>query len=213
MCIRDSYGLDAATPSQPFCTDEDRMSSAECDVWDNTATPLTSDLQPRYQAKIRGLMTGANQLQFADLHRVTRYVRGPASEAQRLEAFNVMMADAAPPLSAEVVALSANAAAYADLVAMVVLANLYLDPVEYRDEVQVNPAIADAAFRTRVIAVAKDILIDSDKHRSFEARRVAIDTLKALQHYEAYQALVEARVPLAAERATYTCLLYTSRCV
>jgi hypothetical protein len=50
--------------------------------------------------------------------------------------------------------------------------------------------------------VAKNELVNSDHVRGFDQRRVAVDVLKALKSYDAYQALLEARGPLATERAT-----------
>lgn len=200
------YGLEASPPAQPFCTDEARSTLATCDIFDTGAAPLAGDLAPKYQAKVRAFIAGTGGFGYPDLHRITRYVRGPQDEAQRLEAFNVLMADLAPPLKPEILALGADAAGYADLLAMVALSNLFLDGVQYRDEIQVNPALADATFRARVIAVAKDLVVNSDRQRSFDARRVAVDVLKRLQTYDAYQALLEAKAPIAAERATYSAL-------
>ena len=200
------YGLEASPPAQPFCTDQTRSMLATCDIFDTGATPLSGDLAPKYQAKVRALMAGTGRFGYPDFHRITRYVRGPKDEAQRLEAFNVLMGDVAAPLKPEVVALGPDAAAYADLLAQLALSNLFLDGVQYRDEIQVNPALGDAAFRARVIAVAKDIIVNSDRQRSFEARRVAVDVLKRLQTHDAYTALLEAKAPIAAERATYSAL-------
>ncbi len=201
--VRFLYGLDATPPSQPFCTDESRSALATCDIYDRGANPLATDVAPRWQSQVRAQLAQTRSLTFGDIHRITRYVRGPQDEAQRLEAFNALIGDVAPPLQPAITGLSPNAAAWADAVAQIVLSNLFLDGAEYRDELQVNPSLVDATFRARVIAVAKGILTNSDRQRSFEARRTAVDVLKRMQTYDALQALIEAKAPIAAERATY----------
>src|SRR5690606_10880678 len=154
---------------------------ATCDIWDTGPNPLTTDVAPRWREQVRGFIAGTGSLSYRDIHRVTRYVRGPQDEAQRLEAFDALLGDVAPPLQPAVTGLAPDAAAWADLLAQLVLANLFLDPVDYRDEMQVNPALGDAAFRARVIEVTKSILTNSDGNRSFEARRTAVDVLKRMQ--------------------------------
>lgn len=204
--VRYLYGLSITAPSQPFCTDEQVSQFADCDRWDSTSNPLTQDHAPRFQSAVRGLMAGSADLTYGQIWTMTRYVRSPATEAQRLEAFNLFMGDVAPPVRPEITALGANANFWADQLAAMFLANLFLDPAGYRDEIAVNPALNDATFRARVIAVAKGILVNSDKIRGFDTRRVAIDVLKALQTYDAYQALLEARPVLVAEKAGYNAL-------
>ena len=204
--VRYLYGLDAAPPSQPFCTDEDTLTDAECDRWDTGATPLTTDLGPAFTAKVRQNLSETRGLTYADIHAITRYVRAPKNEAQRLEAFNVLMGEVAPPLRADVIALGPNATAWADLLAGAFLQNLFVDQAAWRDPVAVNPALYDPAFHARVVEVTKNILVNSDKQRTFERRRVAVDVLKAMQSYDAYNALVTARASLVSERATYSAL-------
>jgi hypothetical protein len=204
--VRFLYGLDANPAPQPFCTDEDTLVDAECDRWDFSATPLTTSVGPAFADKVRQNLTEVRGLTYADIHTVTRYVRAPKDEAQRLQAFNLLMADVAPPLRADVVALSPNAAAWADLLAGAFLQNLFVDPAEWRDPVAVNPQLNDPTFHARVVEVTKNILVNSDGHRTFERRRTAIDVLKAMQSYDAYNALVTARASLVSERARYNAL-------
>lgn len=204
--VRFLYGLDANAATQPFCTDEDTLVDAECDRWDYSATPLTTSVGPAFAEKVRQNLTETRGITYADIHTVTRYVRAPKDEAQRLQAFNLLMADVAPPLRADVVALSPNAAAWADLLAGAFLQNLFVDPAEWRDPVAVNPLLNDPAFHARVVEVTKNILVNSDGHRTFERRRTAIDVLKAMQSYDAYNALVTARASLVSERAGYNAL-------
>ncbi|MCC6336211.1 MAG: zinc-dependent metalloprotease [Myxococcales bacterium] len=201
--VRYLYGLDTAPASQPFCTDEDTWVDASCDRWDTGANPLATDLGPAFTAKVRQNLAETRGLLYADIHTITRYVRAPGSEAQRLEAFNLLMGEVAPPLRADVLALGPNAEAWADTLAVAFLQNLFVDPAEWRDPIAVNPSLADATFRARVAAVAKDMLVNSDGHRFLANRRVVVDVLKAMQTDEAYDALVTARVALVAERARY----------
>lgn len=204
--VRYLYGLDAAKATQPFCTDEDRAVDAECDIWDSSATPLTTVLGPAFTAKVRANLSETRGITYGDIHTLTRYVRAPKDEAQRLEAFNLLMGEVAPPLRADVVALSPNAAAWADLLAGAFLQNLFVDPAAWRDDVGVDPLLTDPTFHARVVEVTKNILVNSDGHRTFERRRTAIDVLKAMQSYDAYNALVTARAALVTERAGYNAL-------
>ena len=202
--LRQLYGLSPDAPPQAFCTDEDTAVDAQCDRFDTTANPLTDDVAPRFTAKVRaGLGGDASAMTYETLWSLTRYVRGPASEAQRLEAFNALMADVAPPMPAHVTALGAQAEAQADAYAQVFLRNLFVDPATHRDAVRVNPAMTDPAFVARSVEVAKNILLLSDGKRSFASMLVMIDVLKAMQHPEALAALRSARDALAASRASW----------
>jgi len=201
--LKQLYGIDPAGPTQPFCTDEDRRTDAQCEIFDSGATPLTTDVGPAFTAKVRGLLAERSGLTYGDIWAVTRYVRGPADEAQRLEGFNVLLGDVAPPMRPEITALGANANAWADVLAGLFLQNLFLDPAGYRDPIGLDPLVTDPTFRARAVAVTRGILVNSDKVRSFERRRIAIDVLKAMQTLDAYQALIDARASLMTERATY----------
>jgi hypothetical protein len=198
------YGLSQAAPTLAFCTDQHTVVDAACDRFDATSDPFTLDVGPRFTAAVRAQMAGAGSLSYGDIWSVTRYVRAPADEAQRLAAFDLLMGQVASPLPADVPALGANATLYADILSAAFLSNLFLDPAVYRDETQVNPALNDPTFRARVIAVTKSLLVDGT--RSFESRRVMVDVLKSLQTYDAYQALLEARAALQTERAGYNAL-------
>jgi hypothetical protein len=201
--VRYLYGLDPNLPSQPFCTDESRAVDAMCDVDDTGGDPLTTDIGPTFTAQLRdGLVNGT--LTYPEVWRVTRYVRGPNGETQRLQALNVLLADVAPPVQPAITALGPAANQRVDLYAALLLANLFIDPPAYRDEIQVSPALQDDAFRGRVIEVAKNVLTNSDGIRSFEMRRIAVDVLKALQTNDAYQALLDAKTAVTNERATVT---------
>jgi hypothetical protein len=148
-------------------------------------------------------LKGEAGLTYGSLWSVSRYVRAPASEAQRLEAFNALIGDVAPPLRSDVIALGPNAAAYANFYNAVLLLNLYTEPAQARDEAQVNPALDDPAFRARASAVAKDSLMGSDGQRSFDTMRVMVDVLKEMQHGDALVALNQARATFAANRNSY----------
>jgi hypothetical protein len=202
--LRQLYGLTAEAPPQAFCTDEDTLVDAQCDRHDRGANPLVDDVGPTWRGLVREQLAERQGVQFADVHRITRYVRGASSEAQRLAAFNALVADLAPPLSDEVKALGPNAAAWANLLNAAVLQNLFVDPAPYRDPIAINPPLADPAFRARVIAVAKDSLMSSDGLRSFETMRVMVDVLKAMQHPDALAALTSARAFFVTNRAAFS---------
>ncbi|MDP1825458.1 MAG: zinc-dependent metalloprotease [Archangium sp.] len=196
--VRLLYGLSTAAPTQAFCTDEDTLTDAQCDRFDATANPLTNQLAPRYRQLLRDTLAERSQLTFAQIFAITRYVRGAANEQQRLEAFNVLIGDVAPPLAPDVIALGPNAAAWANQYNAALLQNLFVAPVEYRDPVAVNPAVNDPAFRARVLEVVRNSLLSSDGYRSFDTMRTMVDVLKAMQHGDAFAVLTEARNALAA---------------
>ena len=197
------YGQSTTAPPQAFCTDDGTVVDAQCDRFDATTNPLTLDLAPRFRDAVRATMAGGPQLTFAQLFSITRYVRGPATEPQRLEAFNALMSEVAPPLRADVIALGPNAAGYANFYNAVFLLNLFAEAPERRDEIRINPSVQDPAFRARVIDVVKNSLLGSDNQRSFETMRVMVDVLKAMQHGDALVALNEARASLIANRAAW----------
>lgn len=201
--VRFLYGLSTTPPSQAFCTDEDTLVDPQCDRFDTTANPLTNDLAPRYQRFLREAMAERSQLTYGHLFPLTRYVRGAANEQQRLEAFNALIGDVAPPLKPEVTALGPNAAAYANIFNAILLTNLFVAPAGYRDSIGVNPSLNDAAFRARVIEVTKNSLLGSDGNRSLETMRMMVDVLKAMQHGDALIALTDARASFAASRNNY----------
>jgi hypothetical protein len=194
------YGLSSQPAAQAFCTDEQRGWDAECDIFDSSATPLTTDVGPKFTAAVNAQLSLKGSLTYGRIWTVTRYVRAPKSEAQRLEGFNVLMGQVAPPLPAGVPAMSASATAYADWLAGAFLSNLFLDPTYYRDEVGISPSLLDPTFRARAVAVSKGILTNGDGVRSFESRRIAVDVLKAMQVADAYQALLDSRATLLAQR-------------
>lgn len=197
------YGLSPTAPTQAFCTDEDTLSDAQCDRFDTTANPLTNDLAPRFKQQLRDSLAERSQLTYGQIFAITRYVRGAANEQQRLEAFNALIGDVAPPLAADVTALGPNAAAWANLYNALLLENLFLAPQGYRDDIAVNPPLYDAAFRARVVEVAKNSLLGTDGNRSLDTMRTMVDVLKAMQHGDALTALASARATFAANRNSY----------
>lgn len=201
--VRFLYGLSTTAPTQAFCTDEDTRVDAQCDRFDSTANPLTNDLAPRYQAQLREALAERAGFTYGQVFPLTRYVRGAANEQQRLEAFNALIGDVAPPLKPELIALGVNAAGWANVFNATLLSNLFLAPVEYRDELGVNPLLNDPAFRGRVIEVTKNSLLSSDGYRSLDTMRTMVDVLKAMQHGDALIALTDCRAAFAAQRNNY----------
>ncbi|MDP2272702.1 MAG: zinc-dependent metalloprotease [Archangium sp.] len=197
------YGQTTTAPSQAFCTDDSTLVDAQCDRFDSTSNPLTLDRAPRFRAQVRHSLATGQDLTLPDVFALTRYVRAPVSEAQRLEAFNALVSEVAPPLRADVLALGPHARAIADIYNALFLTNLFLDPAARRDEIGVNPYLEDPAFRARVIEVAKNSLLSSDNQRSFETMRLMVDVLKAMQHADALAALNSARASLVATRPNW----------
>lgn len=200
--VRYLYGLDAQLPTQPFCTDEDTTVDATCDRFDVGSAPLSTDIAPRFQAAARRAFTG-QPMDARAVYAVTRYVRAAPTEVQRLEAFNILVGDTAPPMKAEVIALDTYANRYADYFNAVFLLNLFKETREYRDEIAVNPPMFDPAFSARVVTVARESLLSSDNQRSFETMRMMVDVLKAMQTADAYVALTTARSYFSTNRNSW----------
>ncbi|PZR12002.1 MAG: hypothetical protein DI536_16900 [Archangium gephyra] len=200
--VRYLYGLATTPPTQPFCTDEDTLIDAACDRFDTGSNPLTTDIGPRFQAASRAAFKG-QPLDARAFYAVTRYVRAPATEAQRLEAFNILIGDTAPPMRADIIALDTYANRYADYFNAVFLLNLFKEGPEYRDEIAVNPAFNDPAFTARAVTVARESLMSTDTQRTFDTMRMMVDVLKAMQNADAYVALTTARSYFATNRNSW----------
>ncbi len=198
------YGLSPFPPSSDFCTDEDTVVDSACAQFDAKANPLTDDATPAFKRAARSFISAGNGLSYWAIWGVSRFVRAPKDDAQRIEALNALMSDVAPPLSPEVLALSPTAAAHADYLAALLLQNLFTSTWQYRDEITLNPAMTDPAFAHQVAAMAKNIMINSDGHRSLDTRYSMVAVLKEMQSVAAYQALVSGRAALVTERAGYT---------
>ncbi len=201
--VRFLYGLSTEKPKQAFCTDEDTLIDASCDRFDVGTNPLV-DLGARFQTKVRKAISGKRDLQTQDAWPLTRYIRAPSSEAQRLEAFNLLIADTAPPLKPEIVALTPSAWAYADFYNASLLVNLFASPVAYRDPIGAAPLMNNVAFRSRVVEVARNSLKSSDNYRTGLTMRSMVTVLKEVQQTDAYLALGDARAHFASIRANQT---------
>ncbi|MGV3619481.1 MAG: hypothetical protein ACO1OB_01615, partial [Archangium sp.] len=200
--VRSLYGLDATPPPQPFCTDEDTLVDAACDRFDVGNNPLTTDIGPRFKAASLAAFKG-QPLDARIVYGVTRYVRAPQTEAQRLEAFNILIGDTAPPMRADIIALDTYASRYAEYLNAAFLLNLFKETREYRDEIAVNPAFNDPAFTARVVTVARESLMSTDGQRTFDTMRMMVDVLKAMQNADAYVALTTARAYFANNRSSW----------
>lgn len=197
------YGLSTTASSNAFCTDDGVALSAACDRFDEGADPLTTQHIPAFKKKMTATFKREADLSYGEMFTLTRWVRGPSSEAQRLQAFNALVEDTAPPFKPEVLALGPSARAVGDLYNASFLLNLFVDAPAYRDEIGVDPLLQDDAFRARVIQVVSNQLTSSDNQRSFETMRPMVDVLKAMQHNDALAALLNARAFFVANRASY----------
>ncbi len=153
------------------------------------------------KAQVRSFLTTNWGLTYQGMWAVTRFVRAPATDAQRIEALNALMSEVAPPLRPDVVALAPAAASRADWVATNFLKNLFLAEAWARDEIATPPALWDPAFASQIAGLAKDILTNRDQVRSYSSRMAMVDVLKEMQSAQAYQALLAARAALVTDVA------------
>jgi hypothetical protein len=192
----------AQAPTQPFCTDEQIATDPQCTIFDRSNDPLNQYWGPIYTERANALMfQGDGNFTFYQLDKVLDYVR---AGGQTVQAFGLATAGGVnPPIDATKSAMNPTYAPYADLLAQIVLWDLYLAPPEYRGDIVTAPSNTDPVT-PNVIAMAKAVLVNSDGIRSFESRRTMVDVLKAVQTNEAYYALVDARAQVESSRSQYT---------
>ena len=202
------YGLDAALPTEPFCTDEDRFVDADCEVWDTGSDPLMDDVGPGYAKLVDDLLHGRASgldLTFERIWRITKYIRAGTPE-QRQAAWNFAMGAVKHPIDEAKATASGNRDYYvgvADALADVMVRNLFVDPLPYRGYIQANVPANDAALMALVTAELRGSLVNVPFQRSYPTRRTVIDALFVMQQADAYQALVDARVQLVNQKASY----------
>lgn len=198
------YGLTpgAAAPTQPFCTDEYVAVDPQCTIFDRSNDPLALYWGPVFTERANAMMfQGDGNFTFYQMDKVLDYVR---TGNQTVQAFALATAGGiAPPIDSTKLAMYPTYAPYADLLAQILLWDLYLAPPEYRGDIVTPPAATDPVT-PNVIAMAKAVLVNSDNIRSFESRRTMVDVLKAIQTNDAYFALVDARTQIANTRSQYT---------
>jgi hypothetical protein len=188
------YGLSSALPNDPFCTDYQRSTDPDCQVWDPPANnPLEEVYGPiwRYYVDL-GVIAPVDWL--------LPYVRAAATPAARLSAWNHLMYGVGAPLDAAR-AGNPQKAALADQQSRAVIKSLFLTPA---NGTMFAGAATDPAVAPLALAQVGANLLDVDRVRSFETRRICVDALKKQQSAAAHETLLDAQAAVAAEKQAAT---------
>ncbi|MCA1829784.1 MAG: hypothetical protein LC689_22935, partial [Myxococcales bacterium] len=188
---------------EPFCTDEDTYADPHCNQFDYPGDPMTVTYIPLYQGFLAQFMSGQSpSAPNNSLNNILKFVRDgrvpeiTAAWAATVAGFKV------GSLSTSQLSNAAYAAR-ADYMGRRVLSRLFLDDWALRGNFPGDPTVANPAFP----AIFNEIngnLLNSDGIRSFSTRRAMVDILSYLQITAAYDALVQARAQIAAQRASMT---------
>jgi hypothetical protein len=199
------YGQATALPSAtfPFCTDEDISADPHCNQFDYPGDPLTKTYQPLYAGFLGQFMTGQTaSAPNNSLNNMLKFVRSSTSVAEINSAWAATIAGIHAPLPT---AQTSNAAyaARADYMGRRILSRLFLDDPSLRGAFAGDPTTTNPAFPAIFNEVVAN-LNNVDGVRTFTTRRTMVDILAHLQLAAAYDALVQARAALAAQRPSLT---------
>ncbi len=196
------YGVSQNTPAQPFCTDEDTVADPHCNRFDYPGDPMTVTYVPLYQQFLGAFLGGQTpSAPNNSLNNVLKFVRNGAG-AEIVPAWNAVIAGSQVPLTTTQLQTQGYAPR-ADYMARRILSRLFLDDVALRGTFGGDPTTSNPAFPAIFNQVVGN-LQNSDGARSFSTRRAMVDILAHLQIAAAYDALVQSRAQIAAQRASLT---------
>jgi hypothetical protein len=191
-------------PTDPFCTDNHVAMDPDCARFDTTDDPLNKLYGPNYTQVLTLFLEGQSPVSPNNtLNGVLGYVRAGSTSAKRMAAMKMADDAVRPPVDPAKLAAFPTYGPRADFMSRRILQRLYLDPATMRGTFQMDPP-ADPALITQVMADLKGNLLNVDKIRSFETRRVAVDILKKFQTMDAYNTLLDAKTALLAARPSLT---------
>ncbi len=196
------YGLSQTPPAQPFCTDEDTQVDPHCNRFDYPGDPMTATYLPLYQGFLDQFLTGQTpSAPNNSLNNVLKFVRN-GSPSEIPQAWSATISAVHAPLTSAQLQ-QAGYAPRADFMARRVLSRLFLDAAGLRGTFAGDPSVQNPAFPqifNEVVANLQNV----DAIRSFTTRRAMVDILARLQIAAAYDALVQTRAQIAAQRAGMT---------
>jgi len=181
------YGLSAAPPAHPFCTDEDLASSPLCQFFDRGADPLRDDDAPTYGYLLGLLLDGIIPPSPAldwwldtYLNTTLEFARdaGTVAPTDRTLAIAIALDRTAVPMSAadrSTPAVVARANAWGEHV----LRRIALDDPSLRGNMMAD--VSDPGVVALVAAQAGRMLRNEDGVRTPPLRRAAVDVLERLQ--------------------------------
>jgi hypothetical protein len=198
--VRFLYGLSPALPTQPFCTDGDVRFDPACERFDETEDPLRLYFNPLYAFYADLYLTTGQPflLQIADafLNKLVSFAKLSPSAGDRLDAFSFAATPVRVPVSADQIA--ANPDTYPsgiNRLAQRLFITMVSDPAAptfpLLQAFQPAPPTppSDPVLLQQLITLLQGNLENSDLIRSFETRRLSVDTLKRLQSLPALSAL------------------------
>ncbi|MDW8283528.1 MAG: zinc-dependent metalloprotease [Myxococcales bacterium] len=196
--IRLLYGMTTDRPRGPFCTDSGVQTDPECQQFDSRADPLVEFWKPRYDGFVRDYLNGTSSTApNASLNNMLMFVRAGRSAAQRLQAWDFVIAAVATTAPVPM-PMPAGYGSRRDFLARRILLRTWLEPASARGNITQDPPL-EPGLLARWLPELRGNLLNADGFRSHATRRVAVDVLKKLQLVEAQAVLREARAALAAQ--------------
>jgi hypothetical protein len=198
--IKYLYGLASELPKQPFCNDGGVSEASDCNRFDTGATPLDGYIKD-YDAMVLSLFPGGKRENWPDFFK-TYYFKQALTELMKFVREGdaalapVALAAALKPIGVSVTSHSSTAEnALLNTFDQILVRNLFLDATSEWGQIEWSLPTT-GVIGAQLIAELKGTLQNDDGLRSYQTRRVAVDTLKAMQATEAYQALRDGTLQL-----------------
>lgn len=198
------YGMSEAPSALPFCTDDDiGVTTPLCKPFDWGSDPLTEYHAYAYafylDYYLNGYISSTGGINYY-LGGLLDFVRAASPARERARAWELAVGTIRPDLDPEVLAEAPLYGARADAVTRSIWSQLFLGTAStYSDFVTAPPN--DLALRATMHEQLAKEIVNSDKVRTAQSSRQAIDVLKKMQTTEAYRTLSEARAALATKLA------------
>jgi hypothetical protein len=191
-------------PTQPFCTDEHIVGDPRCAQFDEGADPLREYWGPFYQQFTRFYLSTGNELGALVSDLLMDYVVGfaqrAATPAERLAAWNFLVADIRVPVAPGRLTMFPSYADAANYLSRGLFTRLVPDatvpPPRTWNGIPVPLPPLDPVVGGLLRDELRGNLLNLDGLRSFQTRRLSVDALKTWQELPAYGVLREARVAL-----------------
>ena len=201
--IRHLYG-GGPRPTQPFCTDDHLVGDPLCAHFDEGADPLREFWGPIYEQFTRLYLSTGNELGALAsgvlMDFVVGFAQRAATPAERLAAWNILVADIRVPVAPARLTTFPSYADAANDLARGLFTRLVPDatrpPPRTWNGIPVPLPPLDPVVGGLLRDELRGNLLNLDGFRSFPTRRLSVDALKTWQTLPAFEVLREARVAL-----------------
>jgi hypothetical protein len=191
-------------PTQPFCTDEHIVGDPLCAQFDEGTDPFRAFWAPFYQEFSRFYLSTGNEFGALVSDLLMDYLVGfaqrAATPAERLAAWNVLVADIRVPVHPGRLTMFASYADAANDLSRGLFTRLVPDatrpPPRTWNGIPVPLPPLDPVVGGLLRDELRGNLLNLDGFRSFQTRRLSVDALKTWQTLPAYEVLREARLAL-----------------